>query len=99
MQGFELPVSEFDNDQAHIKGHVEMISFVQGSPQAQAEGLNTQALEVHIQAHQESAVAKSNALGNTKELGGNAAQLSNPEAGSIKQGTGQVATTPSEARA
>ena len=99
MNGLELPVSEFDNDQLHIEVHTEGIDFVSQDQMAIQQGLTTEALEAHRFLHQQAIEAKTNALGNTKDLGGGAAQLSNPEAGAIKQGTGQTSTIPSGGRA
>ena len=99
MNGLELPVSQFDNDQLHLQVHIEAVNFVSQDQNAIAQGLTTEALEAHIQAHQESIEAKSNALGNSKDLGGGDAQLRNANAGSITQGTGQTSTIPSGGRA
>ena len=87
--GIEQPVHPLDNHMAHIEGHNEALQQV---------GQNRM-IENHIQEHQIEIDKRQQALGNSKDMGGNAGSLRNSESGSMKSKTGSTgAYLPSEAR-
>ncbi|RKX17541.1 MAG: hypothetical protein DRP51_10695 [Candidatus Zixiibacteriota bacterium] len=87
--GVEQPVHPLDNHMAHMEGHQEAIQQV---------GTNKM-IENHIQEHQVEINKRQQALGNTKEMGGNTGSLRNTESAAMKSKTGSTGGyLPSEAR-
>lgn len=84
IEGVEQKISQYDNHSLHIESHVEALDFAS----ANDLGVETeQFIQLHIEEHQEFIQQQSGALGNTKELGGNAANAgnqANPEVASRK---------------
>ena len=83
----EVPVHPFDPHQKHLEGHVEA-------------NIDSPIMQRHQEGHQQFVEQQNEALGNTKDRGGNAGNLSQPDAASMK-GTGGAtgAYTPSAGRA
>lgn len=75
--GIELPVHPMDHHPAHIQGHLKYREFLlQQPPEALlAQGVTLEALDRHIAAHVAESEKMQKALGNTKEMGGNSANL------------------------
>ena len=69
--GAEVPVHPLDQHQLHIQIHAEYIDFV-NSPEGQQGSLTDKALVQHNEEHQKAIEEQNTALGNSKELGGNA---------------------------
>jgi len=84
----DVPVHPFDNQQRHLEGHINA-------------GIDGPLMQRHIEGHQAIIEQQNEALGNTKDRGGNAGNLAQPEAASMRGG-GPGATgafTPSAGRA
>jgi hypothetical protein len=101
--GIPQPVHELDNHQAHVEGHSEYVQAIESGQldQPGQEPPQTDLLIAHIEEHQAHIEQRQQALGNTKEMGGNSGNLVQPDAasqGSEPRGaTGNF--TPSEGRA
>jgi len=70
--GASVPVHPLDQHQLHIEGHAAYIDFI-NSPEGQQGGLTDKATIEHNELHQAEIEKQNTALGNTKELGANAA--------------------------
>lgn len=77
--GIQLPVSPYDNHQQHMEVHMEYVDYMKSNR------LKTDVIEEHIVMHQDELMRQQASLGNTKNLGGNSGQMSNPESASIKK--------------
>lgn len=101
--GIPQPVHELDNHQAHVEGHSEYLQAIESGEldQPGQEPAKPDLLVAHIEEHQQFIAQRQAALGNTKEMGGNVGNLSQPEGASFKPpATGATGSfTPSESRA
>jgi len=86
--GIELPVHPLDPHDIHLESHMAQIEFLQKNPNP---AMTTDVLVEHSQAHQIEIQKRNTALGNTKEMGGNAGNFNQPDSASIKS-TGQGKT-------
>ena len=86
-EGATVPVHPLDKHRRHLEGHI-------GTED------NSPIMQQHIQAHQQAIEQQNQALGNTKDMGGNAGNEANPEAASRNpRGSGATGNfTPSESR-
>lgn len=88
--GVEQPVSPHDHHQSHVPAHVDALNDL-ANPAVQAEmtpeqlKIAEQSLLMHIQEHEAYIEQMSESLGNTKEMGGNAGNLNNPEGASMNR--------------
>jgi hypothetical protein len=102
MYGIELPVHPLDEHPAHIEGHVESLDYIESLPpeQAATQQISPDAIIAHIEEHQKEIDQQQEALGNTKEMGGNAGNLVQPDSASFQNITRQARGrfTPGERR-
>ncbi len=90
LAGVEQEVSQFDNHALHIEGHVEALDLLRDPRAAQEANLagTEEFIQNHIEQHQGFIEKQSDALGNTKEFGGNSGNLVQPEGASHNIKTG-----------
>lgn len=69
--GAPVPVHPLEPHQLHMQGHAEYLDFVH-SPEGMMAGLKDKELISHMELHQAEIEKQNTALGNTKDLGGNA---------------------------
>ncbi len=69
--GAPVPVHPLEPHQLHLQGHTEYIDFV-NSPEGRQQGLTDKELIAHNELHEAEIEKQNTALGNTKDLGGNA---------------------------
>lgn len=86
MYGIYLPVIKEDEHDAHIMGHQEALQTIQQMPAAQKAEVNPQTIMDHINEHLAFREQINTALGNTKEMGGNEGNLTQPEGAAIQRG-------------
>ncbi len=101
LGGIPVEPHELDNHSVHIELHAQYLQYMSQDP---PEGFQPELLEEHIQKHQQLFAQESDALGNTRDLGGGAAEAGNlvqPDAAARKGlPTGVTgAHQPSEGRA
>ena len=82
--GVPQPVSPFDNHNKHIQGHMEYAQQMAASSGGQLHPQIEQLFMAHLQEHQFYIEQMSAGLGNTKEMGGNAGRMVEPEGASMK---------------
>lgn len=109
--GFGVPqqVDPNDNHTAHRKNHLEYLQFILQQQErtdvgpeesTQISELRTDVLEEHIEEHDAALEQQQQAIGNTKELGGNTGNLVQPDGASqnVRTQGGQGNFTPRENR-
>lgn len=100
--GIPQPVHPMDNHLAHYKGHEAYLTQMsqQGDVAIQSAQLNLEAVAQHMAEHQQFLAEMNASLGNTKEMGGNAGNMVQPDSARMnKQPTGKTGQyTPSESR-
>jgi hypothetical protein len=99
--GIELPVHPLDEHSAHVEGHVEYRDYIESlGPQAVVEKLTLEAIDAHLLEHQGYIDQQQQALGNTKDMGGNTGTMVQPDSAkqnaNPRHSTGQY--TPQESR-
>jgi len=97
--GVKQPVSPFDNHIAHQPGHEQALMSLVNPETGAVDPIVQMSFQEHMTEHQFFIDQANQALGNTKELGGNTGQLVNPEHGSIKARTKGGVGLKSEGRA
>lgn len=100
LYGLEQPVHELDNHNMHVQQHIERADFLRQLPPEQLGKMDVGNLEAHIEQHLQFIQKQNEALGNTREMGGNTGTLSQPDMARMKQSAGGQTGryTPSEGR-
>ncbi len=90
IEGVNLPVHPMENHQKHIEGHVEGADWLQ-TPEAMQSltpeqvQISLQVFQQHMMMHEAELEKQATALGNTKEMGGNTGNLTQPDSAATKQ--------------
>ena len=109
--GFGVPqqVDVHHNHVAHLEGHQEYLGYIEEQQQrndlgpeeiVQVQELRTDVLEEHMEEHMQILEQQQEALGNSKELGGNTGNVVQPDgaANNLRTQSGRGNFTPSENR-
>lgn len=90
IEGVGLPVHPAENHQKHMEGHIEGVNWLASPEAMQALApdqirIANEVFQEHMMAHEAELEKQATALGNTKEMGGNTGNLTQPDSAATKK--------------
>lgn len=90
IEGVSLPVHPAEIHQKHMEGHIEGVNWLASPEAMQALSpdqirIANEVFQEHMMGHEAELEKQATALGNTKEMGGNTGNLSQPDSAATKK--------------